>query len=85
MKFKRILKILGKGEEMIEYVEDRKGHDLRYAMDITKARNELGWEPKISFKEGLKKTIEWYKNNEEWWKNIKSGEYQDYYKKQYGK
>jgi dTDP-glucose 4,6-dehydratase len=81
---KKILELMGKGEEMIEYVKDRPGHDLRYAMDIAKAKNELGWEPKISFEEGLKKTVEWYKNNEEWWKNIKSGEYLEYYKKQYG-
>ena len=80
----KILELMEKGEESIEYVEDRKGHDLRYAMDITRARNELGWEPKIDFEEGLKKTVEWFKNNESWWKNIKSGEYQEYYKKQYG-
>lgn len=81
---KKILELMGRGEESIEYVEDRKGHDLRYAMDITRARTELGWEPKVDFEEGLKKTIEWYKNNEDWWRNIKSGEYKEYYKKQYG-
>lgn len=80
-----ILELLGKGEENIEYVEDRKGHDKRYAIDFSKAKKELGWEPQISFEEGLKKTVEWFKNNEAWWKNIKSGEYQKYYEKQYGK
>ena len=80
---KKILELMGKSGEMIEYVKDRPGHDFRYAMDITKAKNELGWEPEVSFEDGLKKTIEWYKNNEEWWRNIKSGKYQDYYKKQY--
>ncbi len=81
---KKILNLMGKGEEMIEYVADRKGHDFRYAMDITKAKSELGWEPKLKFEEGLKKTVEWYKNNEDWWRNIKSGEYLEYYKGQYG-
>ena len=70
----KILELLGKGEENIEYVEDRKGHDKRYAIDFSKAKNELGWEPQISFEEGLKKTVEWFRNNEAWWKNIKSGE-----------
>lgn len=81
---KKILTLLGKDEDMIEYVADRPGHDLRYAMDTTKAKNELGWEPIVIFEEGLKNTIAWYKNNQIWWKNIKSGDYQNYYKKQYG-
>jgi len=81
----KILNLMGKGEEMIEYVADRPGHDLRYAIDYTKAKNELGWEPAINFDEGLQKTIEWYKNNRDWWHNIKSGEYLEYYEKQYGK
>lgn len=80
-----ILNLMGFGEEMIEYVEDRKGHDLRYAMDITKAKNELDWYPKVDFKTGLAVTVEWYKNNQSWWKKIKSGEYKEYYEKQYGK
>lgn len=80
---KLILGAMGVGEEMIEYVADRKGHDLRYAIDYTKAKKELGWEPKISFEQGLQDTIEWYKNNQEWWGNIKSGEYKEYYAKQY--
>lgn len=82
---KKILELMGKGEEMIEYVEDRKGHDKRYAIDFTKIKNELGWEPSVSFEDGIKETVEWFKNNEAWWKNIKSGEYQNYYEKQYGK
>lgn len=81
---KMILAEMKMGEEMIEYVADRKGHDFRYAMDCSKIQKELGWEPKMEFTEGLSKTIEWYKNNEEWWKNIKSGEYKNYYEKQYG-
>lgn len=81
----KILELMGKGEEMIEYVKDRPGHDRRYAIDFSKIKNELDWEPKHSFEDGLKQTIEWYKDNEEWWRNIKSGEYKDYYKKQYKK
>jgi dTDP-glucose 4,6-dehydratase len=79
----KILELMGKGEEMIEHVTDRPGHDLRYAMDYTKAKNKLGWEPKVSFMDGLKKTIDWYRNNQVWWRNIKSGKYRDYYKKNY--
>lgn len=82
---KLILANLGKGEDMIEYVEDRKGHDRRYAIDFTKIKNELDWQPEIDFEQGIKDTIEWYKNNREWWENVKSGEYQDYYNKQYGR
>jgi len=82
---KKILKLMGKSDSMIEFVADRPGHDLRYAMDSSKAKKELGWEPEIDFTTGLKKTIEWYKNNEGWWKKIKSGEYKEYYERQYGK
>ncbi|MDO8241189.1 MAG: dTDP-glucose 4,6-dehydratase [Candidatus Moranbacteria bacterium] len=81
----KILELMGKGEDMIEFVKDRPGHDRRYAIDFSKIKNELGWEPSVSFEEGLQKTIEWYKNNEAWWKDIKSGEYAKYYEKQYGK
>jgi dTDP-glucose 4,6-dehydratase len=80
----KILSLMKMGKEMIEYVKDRPGHDRRYAIDFSKIKNELGWVPKVSFEDGLQKTIDWYKNNESWWKNIKSGEYQEYYKKQYG-
>ena len=74
----KILELMGVGEEMIEYVEDRKGHDRRYAVDFSKIKNELGWEPEVSFDEGIKETVEWYKKNREWLENIKSGKYQDY-------
>jgi len=60
---KMILEDMEKGEEMIEYVKDRPGHDFRYAMDISKSKKELGWEPKIKFEDGLKKTIEWYEKS----------------------
>jgi len=80
----KILELLGKGEEMIEYVKDRPGHDRRYAMNYAKIKSELGWEPRTNFDEGMKKTVEWYRNNEDWWKEIKSGEYLKYYEKQYG-
>ncbi len=81
---KMILELMGRGEEMIEFVTDRPGHDLRYDLDHSKATKELGWEPKVKLKEGLKETVEWYKNNEDWWKKIKNGEYKNYYEKQYG-
>lgn len=81
----KILELMEKDESAIEFVKDRLGHDRRYAIDFSKIKNELGWEPSVTFEEGMQKTIEWYKNNESWWKNIKSGEYQDYYEKQYGK
>ncbi|MCK5460290.1 GDP-mannose 4,6-dehydratase, partial [Candidatus Parcubacteria bacterium] len=79
----KILAEMNFSEELIEYVKDRKGHDLRYAIDYSKIKNEFGWEPRVNFNEGLKITINWYKNNSDWWKKIKSGEYKDYYKKQY--
>ena len=68
---------------MIEKVADRKGHDFRYAIDFSKIKNELGWEPQVNFKEGLEQTLKWYQDNPDWWKQIKSGEYNKYYKKQY--
>lgn len=68
---KLILEIMGKGEENITYVADRLGHDLRYAIDFDKAKKELGWEPQIDFKEGLKMTVKWYQDNEQWWKKLK--------------
>ena len=72
---KTILSALGKGESLITYVTDRPGHDQRYAIDPTKVNNELGWLPKTSFDEGIKKTIQWYMDNQEWWEHIISGEY----------
>ena len=68
---KKILSIMGYGEEMIEYVDDRPGHDFRYAMDFSKAKNELGWQPQIDFDDGLRQTVEWYKENENWWRELK--------------
>lgn len=81
----KILELLGKGEEMIEFVKDRPGHDRRYAIDASKIKKELGWRPTVSFDEGLKRTVAWFKENEAWWQNVKKGEYQNYYQKQYGK
>lgn len=78
-----ITKLLGKDENSIELVKDRAGHDRRYSIDSTKLQKELGWEPKITFEEGIKMTIKWYQENEWWWKPLKNGEYQEYYKKQY--
>ncbi|KKQ77188.1 MAG: dTDP-glucose 4,6-dehydratase, partial [Parcubacteria group bacterium GW2011_GWA1_38_7] len=63
------------------FVEDRKGHDMRYAMDHSKITNELGWKPSVSFEEGIKKTIEWYKTNKLWWQKIISKKYLNYNKK----
>lgn len=80
---KLILKELGKDESLIKFVEDRKGHDQRYAIDPTKIHNELGWLPETMFKDGIKKTIKWYLDNKSWWEEIVSGEYQNYYKKMY--
>ena len=79
-----ILHILGKPESLIEYVTDRKGHDLRYAIDPSKIENELGWKPKMKFEDGIKKTIDWYVEHQDWWQKIISGEYQQYYEKMYG-
>ena len=81
---KLICRELGKPESLITYVADRKGHDMRYAIDPTKIHNELGWLPETKFADGIKKTIDWYLNNREWWETIISGEYQNYYKKMYG-
>ena len=81
---KTILKELGKSEDLIIYVKDRPGHDLRYAIDPTKISKELGWQPTTRFEEGIKKTIKWYLDNKEWWKEIISGEYKNYYEKMYG-
>lgn len=81
---KKILNIMGKDESMIEFVKDRPGHDRRYAIDFSKIKNELGWEPLHSFEEWLELTVRWYQENENWWKDVKSGSYQNYYSKQYG-
>jgi len=73
----------GSSEKLISYVTDRAGHDLRYAIDATKIKNELGWVPSLQFEEGLGKTIDWYLNNEEWLDNVTSGKYIEYYNQQY--
>jgi dTDP-glucose 4,6-dehydratase len=78
---KLILKQMNKSEDLIEFVEDRKGHDLRYAIDSTKVEKELGWNRTYTFEKGIKETIDWYLNNEDWIKNIESGEYKKAYKK----
>ena len=78
---KTILKTIDKPEELITYVKDRPGHDLRYAMDSTKVENELGWTRKYDFQTGIKETIDWYVNNQEWIDNILSGKYKEAYKK----
>lgn len=82
---RKILKLLGKDESYIEFVKDRPGHDRKYDVDWTKIKNELGWKPLYDFDEWLAKTVDWYKEHKDWWRNIKSGEYKDYYEKQYGK
>lgn len=81
---KLICKELGKPESLITFVTDRKGHDMRYAIDPTKIHNELGWLPETKFEDGIKKTIAWYLDNKDWWQEIVSGEYQNYYAKMYG-
>lgn len=82
---KTVCRLLGKPESLITYVTDRKGHDMRYAIDPTKISSELGWLPETNFESGIEKTVEWYLNNRDWWENIISGEYAEYYDKMYGK
>ena len=81
---KLICQKLGKPECLITFVADRKGHDMRYAIDPTKIHEELGWLPETKFADGIEKTISWYLENKDWWQEIISGEYQNYYKKMYG-
>ena len=81
---KLILREIGKPESLITYVGDRKGHDRRYAIDPAKIHRELGWLPETKFADGIKKTVAWYLENREWWEEIVSGEYQNYYEKMYG-
>lgn len=81
---KTIIKILGRDESLIKYVKDRPGHDLRYAIDPTKIKTELGWEPETSFEEGIQLTVKWYLANRYWWENIINGDYMAYYDKMYG-
>jgi dTDP-glucose 4,6-dehydratase len=80
---RRLLQILGKPEDQIKFVEDRPGHDRRYALDSSKIRRELGWEPTVSFEEGLWRTVEWYRNQAGWVQKAKSGEFREYYARFY--
>ena len=82
---RRICRELGKPERLITYVADRKGHDLRYAIDAGKLQRELGWRPETGFDEGIRRTVQWYLDNRPWWEEIISGEYRDYYTRMYGK
>lgn len=81
---KRILGFLGKPESLITHVTDRKGHDMRYAIDPSFIHEELGWLPETKFEDGIQKTIQWYLDNRAWWTNIMNGEYQSYYEQMYG-
>lgn len=81
---KRILDFLGKPESLITHVTDRKGHDMRYAIDPAFIHQELGWLPETKFEDGIQKTIQWYLDNRSWWENIVNGEYQSYYERMYG-
>ena len=80
-----LLAILGKDESSIEYVTDRPGHDRRYAINFSKIEHELGWKPTVSFEEGLRQTVEWFKENRGWWERVRSSAYLEYYAKQYEK
>jgi dTDP-glucose 4,6-dehydratase len=77
-----VLEIMGKPHGLIEYVADRPGHDYRYALDVSNITS-LGWEPAVSFADGLERTVEWYQANERWWRPLKSGEYWEFYKRNY--
>ncbi|MGM0880085.1 MAG: dTDP-glucose 4,6-dehydratase [Bacillota bacterium] len=79
-----ILDMIGKSTDLIRYVEDRKGHDRRYAIDPTKITRELNWQPRYTFETGIKETVQWYLENQSWWQHIKNGEYTSYYEAQYG-
>ena len=81
---KRVCQELGKPESLITYVTDRKGHDLRYAIDAGKLQQELGWQPATRFDEGIRQTVRWYLEHRSWWEEIVSGKYLDYYEKMYG-
>lgn len=82
---KRVIELTGADPSLIEYVPDRPGHDRRYSLGSEKIRSELGWEAEVRFADGLKRTVEWYRDNQEWWEPIRSGDYREYYQRQYGK
>ena len=81
----RILELTGRNRSLIEHVPDRPGHDRRYSLSAEKARTDLRWEAETRFEDGLRRTVEWYRDNEGWWGPIRSGEYRDYYRRQYGR
>ena len=81
---RKILRIMDKSEDLVEHVADRPGHDVRYAIDWSQTQAELGYSPQFTFDEYLQKTVEWYVENQDWWKRVKSGEYQRFYEEQYG-
>src|SRR5438093_2112246 len=80
----RLLAILGKPRSLVRHVEDRPGHDRRYAVDCSKLTRLTGWKPSIAFEEGLKQTVAWYQSHESWWRPIKQGEFRAYYERMYG-
>jgi dTDP-glucose 4,6-dehydratase len=82
---RRIVELTGRDESLIEYVNDRPGHDRRYSLASDKLRSELGWEAQVHFADGLARTVDWYRDNEPWWEPIRSGEYRAYYEQQYGR
>ncbi len=82
---RRIIELTGADDSLVEHVTDRPGHDRRYSLSSEKLRSELGWEPRVRFAEGLGRTVDWYRDNEWWWRPIRSGEYRDYYEQQYGR
>jgi dTDP-glucose 4,6-dehydratase len=79
-----LLKLLGRPESLIRHVEDRPGHDRRYAVDTSKLQRLTGWAPRVPFEDGLRRTVEWYRENEAWWRPIKEGEFRAYYERMYG-
>jgi len=81
---KMLLRMLNKDESHLQFVEDRKGHDRRYAIDWSKMQHDLGWQPQVTLEEGLQLTVNWYQENQDWWQRVRSGAYQEYYQKQYG-
>ena len=82
---RRILELTGRDESLIDHVGDRLGHDRRYSLGSERLRSELGWEARVGFEEGIERTVAWYRDNEEWWAPIRSGEYRAYYEHQYGR
>jgi len=81
---KLLLELLDRDESLITFVKDRPGHDRRYAIDAAKLRDDLGWEPAHTFEQGIRETVQWYLDNRQWWERIRSGDYQDYYRRMYG-